>query len=567
MVNNLNKLTRRDFLKFLGYGTAVSVMGMALGKFTGPKQGNLSFADNGGSWQSGPDTLCTAIHVALLHTGKIFYFAGSDYNPANQNGPYKAALLDLATNTQTNIPMSEDLWCAGHTQLPNGNLLISGGTLLYIDNSPNGIWHGLNVAYEFDIPSQSLVKRQSMAHGRWYPTLMSLGTGTVACFSGLDEYGCYNQLTEIYNPASKTWSISYDPSSDVTYCVGNCSTLPSAGSPCYGGPTQGVSPGIISYYPRMHLMPSGLLALVGMLNTLWTWNPFKGTWVNAGLMTDTPSRTYGTSVLLPLQNDPTEQGKILVAGGAPGSGNLAINSCLIITPNGSKLNQRFTTSMTYPRIYLNPVILPNGKVVVFGGSTSDDFVQNAVYSPEMFDPDTESWTVLPPATVPRLYHSVALLLPDGRVWTAGTSYSKSLNELRTEIFSPSYVSATRPTISGTPIISGGYGGSIKIPTPDASNITKVSLIKLSTFTHHYNSDQRLIWLQIQSTDSGSVTVKAPINSKLAPPGYYLIHVLDSNSIPSTGAFIRIPSAILDNVNLKESIKPTARLSSSLHKGS
>jgi hypothetical protein len=132
---------------------------------------------------------------------------------------------------------------------------------------------------------------------------------------------------------------------------------------------------------------------------------------------------------------------------------------------------------------------------------------------------------------------VALLLPDGRVWNAGTSP----HELRTDIFSPAYVSATRPTISGDLAISGGYGGSITINTPDAADITSVSLVKISSITHFYTSDQRLIWLQIQSKDSNSVTVAAPVNSNLAPPGYYLIHVLDSSSVPSIGKFIRIRS--------------------------
>jgi hypothetical protein len=284
-------------------------------------------------------------------------------------------------------------------------------------------------------------------------------------------------------------------------------------------------------------MPSGLLAVVGMSSVMRTWNPANNTWVIAGIMTDAITRYYGTSVLLPLQNNNTEQGKILVAGGTPSSLGQAMNSCLIITPNGSKLSPRFTASMTYPRMYLNPVILPDGKVVVFGGSTSQNIVANAVYTPEMFDPNTETWTSLNPSTIPRLYHGVALLLPDGRVWNAGTSP----HELRTDIFSPAYVSATRPTISGDLAISGGYGGSITINTPDAADITSVSLVKISSITHFYTSDQRLIWLQIQSKDSNSVTVSAPVNSNLAPPGYYLIHVLDSNSVPSIGKFIRIRS--------------------------
>jgi hypothetical protein len=159
----------------------------------------------------------------------------------------------------------------------------------------------------------------------------------------------------------------------------------------------------------------------------------------------------------------------------------------------------------------------------------------------MFDPVSETWTVWPAATVPRMYHQVSLLLHDGRVWTAGTTPSQAIKEVRVEVFNPWYISETRPTISGDPT-GGAYGGTITIPTPNAADITKVSLVKASSTTHHYNTDQRLIWLQIESKTGSSVTVKAPINNKLAPPGYYLIHVLNSAGVPSVGAFIKIPGS-------------------------
>jgi hypothetical protein len=129
-------------------------------------------------------------------------------------------------------------------------------------------------------------------------------------------------------------------------------------------------------------------------------------------------------------------------------------------------------------------------------------------------------------------------LLDGRVWTAGCSYSASKFDLRTEIFSPSYISEPRPVISGAPT-GGSYGGTISIPTPDASGISAVSLVRISSTTHHYNTDQRLIWLQIRSKGPDKVTVSAPINSRLAPPGYYMIHVLDGNGVPSAGSVIKI----------------------------
>jgi hypothetical protein len=111
--------------------------------------------------------------------------------------------------------------------------------------------------------------------------------------------------------------------------------------------------------------------------------------------------------------------------------------------------------------------------------------------------------------------------------------------LRSEFFVPSYYNATRPTISSDPTV-GNYGGTINISTPDAADVQKVSLIRLSTFTHGFNSELRFIWLQIQSKASGSVTVSAPVNAKIAPPGYYMIHVLNSAGVPSKAKVIKIP---------------------------
>ena len=89
-----------------------------------------------------------------------------------------------------------------------------------------------------------------------------------------------------------------------------------------------------------------------------------------------------------------------------------------------------------------------------------------VYFPEMFDPETETWqSNLPSASIPRVYHSVALLLPDGRVWTAGGNTRIGKYRAETEFYSPPYLFAgSRPTISGDPVV-GGYGSSIIIPTP------------------------------------------------------------------------------------------------------
>ena len=121
------------------------------------------------------------------------------------------------------------------------------------------------------------------------------------------------------------------------------------------------------------------------------------------------------------------------------------------------------------------------------------------------------------------------------------AHRSGVSELRIEIFRPSYFfSATaRPTISGAPTV-GGYGASITIPTPDAANVARVSLVKTGCQTHHYDTDMRLIWLPITSRGTNSVTVSAPINANIAPPGYYMIHVLNGSLVPSTAQIIQIP---------------------------
>jgi hypothetical protein len=212
----------------------------------------------------------------------------------------------------------------------------------------------------------------------------------------------------------------------------------------------------------------------------------------------------------------------------------------IAEPTGSfGLSRRSVQSMQYARRHLNPVILPTGEVLIFGGNSYGNQLSTAVFAVEAFEPATETWTTLPSAAVPRLYHGVALLMQDGRVWTASTNLSKTHRELRTEIFTPWYGSETRPTIL-EPIAGGAYGDTVTILTPDSSDIEKVSLLKQSSTTHHYNTDQRLIWLQIVDKTASSVKISAPLNSKLAPPGMYLIHIINGAGVPSSGHFIKIP---------------------------
>jgi hypothetical protein len=534
-------VSRREFLKIMTASAGLFLLGGIGGhRLLGNKKAlliNEASAQSAGSWSSGKNTTTVAIHASVLPNGKIFYMAGSGYHAERQSGPYEARLLDPNTGAESNISMSEDLFCVGQAPLPNGNILLAGGTLRY-DIAPdncNGKWHGLNSAYEFDWSTSSLTKVASMKHGRWYPTCVTIPDGNVMVTGGYDEYGDHNRLVEIYNSGSKTWSIRSASSGGSTYTVGNSSagTCSGAGSPSYSGASAN-----LFLYPRMHLMPSGNIVVAGMLDDIRLWNRSNGSWSTLGL--SSPSyRHYGTSVLLPLNNTTTEKGKILIVGGSPTSSDPATRTCQVLDFNAGNPSIRTVSSLAYGRKYLAPVILPDGKVVVFGGAAQGN--SNPRYMPEMFNPSTQTWTTLSAASVPRVYHQVALLLPDGRVWTAGSTPTRSRWELRTEFFRPAYYSATRPSISGTPSV-GSYGGSLTIPTSNPSSISRASLVKCPDTTHHYDSNMRLLWLGVTSRTSSNVRVQAPLNANLAPPGYYYIHVINSSGIPSVARIIRIPGS-------------------------
>jgi hypothetical protein len=544
------KLSRRDFMKLIAAGGTTiflgSIFGGGFSSLFSPNTKNQGSVQQAaaqsapGNFVLGPNTEFIAMHLAHLPNGRIMYAAGSGYSELHKTGPYQWGVFNPSNESMTNHTVNEDLFCMGQAVLITGKVLCAGGTLRYDTDDPDGLWKGLASAFEYDPDSDSLVKVQSMHHGRWYPYCITLENSQVVTIGGWDEWGCRNMLCEIYDPGSKSWTIKYNPSTSVTYTVGSCNPSAPAGLPTYGGSGQGVMPPV-SLYPRALYMPTGLVAVAGQNPTTYTVNPETGRWVRAGILA--VARSYGNMALLPLNNDLSETGQLIVWGGSSNSGTNATTVVELLTPNSGTNFTTFSfqtiTPCNFGRRHAPAVYLPDGKLISFGGAHFQNDLSTAFYNAEIFDPVARSWTVVDGMTVPKLYHSAGILLPDGRVWLTGNSISKSNWELRSEYYVPAYYNATRPTISSDPAV-GNYGETINIPTPDAASIEKVSLIRLSTFTHGFDSELRFIWLQIQSKGSNSVTVSAPLNGKIAPPGYYMIHVLNSAGAPSTARVIKIP---------------------------
>jgi len=203
-----------------------------------------------------------------------------------------------------------------------------------------------------------------------------------------------------------------------------------------------------------------------------------------------------------------------------------------------------TAPMAFPRTYHTFTLLPDGTVLATGGGVTTDAIaaSGAVAPAELWSPNTRTWTVLSSLSGPRLYHSIALLLPDARVLVAGGGRffggSDPTDQLNAQIFSPPYLfKGPRPVITSAPS-SAGYGDTITVQTPDAGRIASVSLIKLGSVTHAFNQDQRFLPLAF-SAISGGLSVQMPTSANLAPPGYYMLFIVDTNGVPAVAPFVRV----------------------------
>jgi hypothetical protein len=198
--------------------------------------------------------------------------------------------------------------------------------------------------------------------------------------------------------------------------------------------------------------------------------------------------------------------------------------------------------MAYPRSYLNLTVLPDGNVLATGGETDKDGgnIANAVYAAELWSPQTQTWTTMASMKTPREYHATALLLPDGRVAVSGmgADFGNVPNENNAEFFSPPYLfKGARPTITQNPP-RVAYGSQFFVGTPDGASISKVVLIRTGAVTHFFDQNTRYVPLVFQQS-TGGLTVTGPVDGNLAPPGYYMLFLVNSNGVPSIAPIIPV----------------------------
>jgi hypothetical protein len=452
-----------------------------------------------GQWSAPFDLGLVAVNMVMLHTGTVLMYSGAYATGATER------VWDPATGAITLVPNPfYNLFCSGHSQLADGRILVVGG----YDSANLGAAN----ANLFDPLSQTWSALPNMAYRRWYPTSTTLPDGRALVTSGAQScLTCLADTPEIFDPAT-----------------GRFTTVTTA--------RLGVP-----YYPFMFVLPDGKVVDAGANEdpvATSTFDPAAKTWT----MVDPVVRDGHSAAMY-------APGKIIKSGTAADSGTpgSAAATAFVLDMTVPSPAWRQVASMASPRAFHNTTLLPDGSVLVTGGGTMLDGydVASSVKAAELWTPSTETWRTLAPATIPRLYHSTALLLPDGRVLTAGSGNDgPAVNQTDGEIFSPPYLfKGARPQIASAPQ-TAQYGSPISVQSPDAASIASISLIRPGAVTHGFDEDQRFLSLAFAASGS-ALSVQMPANANLAPPGYYMLFLVNTSGVPSIASFVLLTSPAAD----------------------
>ena len=325
--------------------------------------------------------------------------------------------------------------------------------------------------------------------------------------------------------------------------------------------TQDPNPYARDYYPWMIDASNGRLLQIGPSSEMhWITTTGAGSITDAGPRADAPDQTEGNPVYYDID-------KVLVTGGAVGydatygestTAYDATNKAYVVDMSGSTPKVTETGSMAYARSFANGVVLPTGQVIEFGGATyAMNFTDNdAVLNPEMWDPSTGQWTLLAPAPEPRNYHSTAVLLPDGRIFSGGGGLGGAVcncDHLDGQIYTPPYLLNSDGSLKARPAIlmapaTASDGQTISVttgaPASSGSPVHSFSMIRYGEATHALDVDQRRIPLQVVSQTAnadGSTTwqLAIPSDPGVAVPGEYMLFAIDSAGTPSVSTMVMV----------------------------
>lgn len=490
-----------------------------------------------GSWEPVFDLPNVAVHASVLRNGLVLMWGRRD-RPTDSLDVHECTpfLWDPKTRNISNTLQPTlaggtkvNLFCAGHTFLSDGRLLVVGGHLA------DG--EGVNQATIYDAETNNWTPTALMNEGRWYPTATTLPDGRILVLAG--SFRAPNGQT-VMNDVPQLWDNgAWSP------------ILNTGGSPInFNG---------LALYPRMHVASDGQVFMSGPLEQTYLlktsdggqWTPLSG----PGGKRRNGQRDYCPSVMYDLD-------KVIYIGGGNDQGThepTAEAETIDLRENPPQW--RPTGAMKFRRRQHNATILPDGTVLVTGGTRGGGGGNNGfndlgpgqpVHAAELWNPETGTWTELAAESVDRCYHATAVLLPDATVLSAGGGEYRPDNtnpndprdsHRNAQVFFPPYLfKGERPDITDAPA-SVTLGMTFDVGTSLPGEIGKVSWVSLPSVTHSLDQNQRIVFLTFQP-GSEKLTVTAPNSPEVCPPGYYMMFVLNKNGVPSAAKIIQMePTAV------------------------
>ena len=393
-------------------------------------------------------------------------------------------------------------------------------------------FRGDSASYEFDATSESYIKTGNLNVARWYPSLPVLTNGKVLAVSGLDNTGKLTNTSELFDPATKKWTIgtSMDfatyPSlfrtqdSDVLFYSGSNSG--------YGAADKGRTPGFWNYKTTA----------------------FKPV---AGLRDPEVTETSASVVLPPTHgsNDGSQSSRIMIAGGGGvGESSLATARTDIIDLASASPKFAPGPDLSSPLRYVHVTVTPWDELFISGGTHDYRGKGNSYsYASSMLNLTTNISSPMADAAIGRGYHSGSILLPDGRIMVFGNdplygdkdNLVKGKFEQRIEIFTPPQLfRGQAPRLNATGGQKVHRGQTLTYQTLDASSIQTARLIPPSSTTHVTNIEQRSVGA-IVTRQAGSVSITLSNDINTMPDGWYMLFVTTAAGTPSTAVMVQVVS--------------------------
>jgi hypothetical protein len=495
---------------------------------------------------------------------------------ANPDGYDYEPLLPGGVGLESRPDNDGSLFCSDLIQLDDGRVLAVGGTAWYSEPGVGeyGVieLEGLRNGRVYDPATDEWSDSGDLAHGRWYPTLVTMGSGEVLVTSGVRklikpfyperdplESGRNIVQTETLNPDTLEWTENPE-SADRS----------------------------LPLYPRLHLLPNGQVFFnaagqvfnpAGYAYDSFEWNnqavydPETQSWEDLGMPgigTLAPGFRGSTmSVMMPL-TAPYDSATFLTAGGilgvTPGTYVATDHSKLTtVDTSGDELEvtEEETGPLNDPRWYGQGVLLPDGSVLAISGADRDEVVGPGTGFPmewiERFDPATNEWEQLIETQTTRTYHNTAALMPDGRVLIGGHAPIPTLYGVHTtlpggfsdnegrkaefDIYEPPYLfRGDRPVITSQGPKQVNNGQSFAIGVDTDLDIDSVVLIRNPSVTHVLDADQRSVELEFTRTLGNALQIHDLPDANVLPPGPYMLFVngaSDDGPIPSEAMQITV----------------------------